>query len=50
MALSTISGTNGMVTAPHFLAAQAGCGFWVRLLEPVVAASTETVIWLGMKL
>lgn len=25
MALSTISGTNGMVTAPHFLAAQAGC-------------------------
>lgn len=31
------------------LAAQAGGGFWVRLLEPVVAASTETVIWLGMK-
>lgn len=25
MALSTISGTNGMVTAPHWLAAQAGC-------------------------
>ena len=25
-------------------------GRWVRCLEPVVAASTETVIWLGMKL
>ena len=25
-------------------------GVWVRLLEPIVAASTETVIWLGMKL
>ena len=25
MTLSTISGTNGMVTAPHWLAAQAGC-------------------------
>ena len=24
--------------------------FWVRFLEPVVAASTEAVIWLGMKL
>jgi 3-demethoxyubiquinol 3-hydroxylase len=32
------------------LAAQAGGVFWVRLLEPVVAASTEAVIWLGMKL
>jgi ubiquinone biosynthesis monooxygenase Coq7 len=28
---------------------QAGRG-WVRLLTPVVAASTETVIWLGMRL
>lgn len=25
-------------------------GRWVRCLEPVVAASTEAVIWLGMKL
>lgn len=25
-------------------------GFWVRLLEQVVSASTETVIWLGMRL
>ncbi len=25
-------------------------GMWVRLLTPVVTASTETVIWLGMKL
>lgn len=25
-------------------------GRWVRLLEPVVAASTESVIWLGMRL
>ena len=32
------------------LAAKAGNGIWVRLLEPIVAASTETVIWLGMKL
>lgn len=32
------------------LAAQAVGGAWARLLEPVVAASTETVIWLGMKL
>jgi ubiquinone biosynthesis monooxygenase Coq7 len=32
------------------LAAQSSGGLWVRLLEPVVAASTETVIWLGMKL
>lgn len=32
------------------LAAQAHGALWVRLLEPVVAASTETVIWLGMKL
>lgn len=32
------------------LAAQARGGLWVRLLEPVVVASTETVIWLGMKL
>lgn len=32
------------------LAAQSSGGLWVRVLEPVVAASTETVIWLGMKL
>jgi len=32
------------------LAARLNGGFWVRFLEPVVAASTETVIWLGMKL
>lgn len=32
------------------LAAQSSGGLWVRLLEPLVAASTETVIWLGMKL
>jgi ubiquinone biosynthesis monooxygenase Coq7 len=25
-------------------------GRWVRLLEPVVSASTESVIWLGMRL
>lgn len=25
-------------------------GFWSRLLGPIVAASTETVIWLGMRL
>lgn len=25
-------------------------GIWVRLIEPVVSASTETVIWLGMRL
>lgn len=25
-------------------------GFWSRLLTPVVSASTETVIWLGMRL
>ncbi|MFG6416086.1 demethoxyubiquinone hydroxylase family protein [Roseateles sp. DC23W] len=31
------------------LAAQVTGGLWVRLLEPVVADSTETVIWLGMK-
>jgi ubiquinone biosynthesis monooxygenase Coq7 len=23
---------------------------WVRIIEPIVAAATETVIWLGMKL
>ena len=32
------------------LAARLNGGFWVRFLEPVVAASTEAVIWLGMKL
>lgn len=32
------------------LAVHVSDGFWVRLLEPVVAASTEAVIWLGMKL
>lgn len=32
------------------LAAQVGGSRWVRVLEPVVAASTEAVIWLGMKL
>lgn len=32
------------------LAAQVGGNRWVRVLEPVVAASTEAVIWLGMKL
>ena len=32
------------------LVAQLNGGFWISLLEPVVAASTETVIWLGMKL
>lgn len=32
------------------LAAQVGEGGWTRLLAPFVAASTETVIWLGMKL
>ena len=31
-------------------AARVANGPWERLLEPVVAASTETVIWLGMKL
>ena len=25
-------------------------GFWSRLLTPIVSASTETVIWLGMRL
>lgn len=25
-------------------------GFWPKLIDPVVAASTETVIWLGMRL
>ena len=25
-------------------------GFWPKLIEPVVRASTETVIWLGMRL
>jgi ubiquinone biosynthesis monooxygenase Coq7 len=25
-------------------------GFWPRIINPVVAASTETVIWLGMRL
>ena len=25
-------------------------GFWRRLLTPVVSASTESVIWLGMRL
>lgn len=25
MAMRTVSGRNGMVTAPHYLAAQAGC-------------------------
>jgi 3-demethoxyubiquinol 3-hydroxylase len=31
-------------------AALAGTGtFWSRLLDPVVSASTETVIWLGMR-
>ncbi|MBL0914964.1 MAG: demethoxyubiquinone hydroxylase family protein [Sphingopyxis sp.] len=25
-------------------------GFWSRLIDPVVSASTETVIWLGMRL
>jgi ubiquinone biosynthesis monooxygenase Coq7 len=25
-------------------------GFWPRLINPVVAVSTETVIWLGMRL
>lgn len=32
------------------LAAQGGGNRWVRVLEPIVAASTEAVIWLGMKL
>ncbi|MBI3347273.1 MAG: demethoxyubiquinone hydroxylase family protein [Burkholderiales bacterium] len=32
------------------LAEKVGEGGWVRLLEPLVAVSTETVIWLGMKL
>lgn len=32
------------------LAAQVGQGIWVKLLEPVVTASTEAVIWMGMKL
>jgi ubiquinone biosynthesis monooxygenase Coq7 len=25
-------------------------GFWPKLIEPIVAASTEAVIWLGMRL
>ena len=25
-------------------------GFWARLINPVVASSTEAVIWLGMRL
>lgn len=25
-------------------------GFWLRMLKPVVSASTEAVIWLGMRL
>jgi ubiquinone biosynthesis monooxygenase Coq7 len=33
-------------SASHLCAAQ----FWPRLLSPVVAAATETVIWLGMRL
>lgn len=28
----------------------AGGGFWPRLINPVVGASTEAVIWLGMRL
>ncbi|MEO8153925.1 MAG: demethoxyubiquinone hydroxylase family protein [Rhizobacter sp.] len=33
-------------SATHFAAGQ----FWPRLLTPVVVASTETVIWFGMRL
>ena len=31
-------------------ASHAANGFWSRLLTPVVSASTESVIWLGMRL
>ena len=34
----------------HSAAKIAAHSFWSRLLQPVVSASTETVIWLGMKL
>lgn len=39
-----------LTLADEQLAAQVGGNRWVRVLEPVVAASTEAVIWLGMKL
>lgn len=34
----------------HYAAGSAGSRFWRGLLQPLVAASTETVIWLGMHL
>jgi ubiquinone biosynthesis monooxygenase Coq7 len=50
-AAATLRRIIGEEQAHHDLsAARLAGGFWPRLINPVVAASTEAVIWLGMRL